>query len=122
MLDFTGMKQFLGLLALGILVGCAPTVRETGRVTSPDGRHDAVLAIKETDATVATPTVVYVVPQGRQKLPRKPVFLADHVENAELTWDSAKVLRIRAKRARIFREVKSIRGVTVQLDIVERER
>ena len=92
-----------GLLLLLLLatVGCSPKVRELARVASPDNTVEAVMAIKETDATVATPTEVYLVGRG-QSLPSDPVFRADHVDGLSVHWTSARHLVVHASNARVF--------------------
>jgi hypothetical protein len=91
------------------MAGCSPVVRELSRLPNPDGSVDAVTAIKETDATVATPTEVYVVGHG-QPLSHDPVFRADNVDGLSLLWTSDRRLVVHAANARVF-----LRRATVEV-------
>jgi hypothetical protein len=108
-----------------ILTACEQNVTEIKRTPNTDGSIDAVIAIKETGATVATPTEIYLVSHG-QKIQGQPVFRADNVEKLALIWDNAIELRIRAKVARVFLNEKSTQittgakptqSITIKLDI-----
>ena len=83
------------------LVACSNEVREMQRVSNASRSIDAVIAIKETGATVATPTEIYVVPSGGE-VKGAPIFRADNVEGLVLTWDGESKLIIRAEKARVF--------------------
>jgi hypothetical protein len=82
------------------LLGCANQVTEIQRISNADS-IDAVIAIQETGATVATPTEVYLLPKS-QNIQGDPVFRADHVEGLKVTWAGESLLIIYARKARIF--------------------
>jgi hypothetical protein len=84
------------------LSACSAKVSETQRLTNPAGTIDAVTAIRETDATVATPTEIYLVRRGAQISGAQPVFRADKLDGLSLTWKSDSYLLIRARVARVF--------------------
>lgn len=99
------MKMLLNL-AIAIVVSllavaCAPKTMEVTRVPSPNGSVDAVSAVRETDATVATPTEIYLAGRG-QSIEGSPVFRADKVVGLSLTWDGDAQLVIHAEVARVF--------------------
>ncbi|MCA9793432.1 MAG: hypothetical protein KC910_16595, partial [Candidatus Eremiobacteraeota bacterium] len=97
------MRPLVWLLLTIALTGCAAPTKELGRTPSPDNKLDAILAIKETGATVSTPTQVYVVNHGERLGPNlNPVLKADHVEEMELVWNSDSELVVRAKKARLW--------------------
>jgi hypothetical protein len=73
------------------------------RVTSPDGRVDAVLIEVPTGATVPTPTELYVTPKGSKPVTGDLVLRADHVDKAGVTWDSERLLAFSYESARIYR-------------------
>lgn len=86
-----------------LVAACSPKITEQNRVRDPSGGLDAVVAVLETDATVATPTVVYVRPAGASAK-GEPVFDADKVEGLKVDWLASDVLRIGAQSARSFVE------------------
>jgi len=110
----------VGVLVVVVFVGLffwllIPSVREVNRIPNPGMTLDAVLAEKETDATVATPIVVYVVAHGGDIDESGLVFQADHVQKLSAVWSSDDQLVITADQARVFRhrpnqEVSSRRG------------
>jgi hypothetical protein len=89
------------LLCILLLTGCAPTVEEVSRVGTQDRLVDAVVCIRQTDATVSTPTEIYLLPAG-EKPSGDPVFRADKVVGLVATWTSNNSLQIEAKEARVF--------------------
>lgn len=99
------MKRFtyfpIQLVLLLFLGACSVEITEMQRISNPAAPVDAVVAIKETDATVATPTEVYVLPKG-MKVSGDPVFRADNVEALRLVWNSESELTIHADKARVF--------------------
>ncbi len=97
-----------GLILLMAATGCAPRVRELSRQSSPDNSIEAVTAVKETDATVDTPSEVYLVQRGGQ-LPAEPAFRADHVGGLSVRWLSNDRLAIHAAAARVFLKSASVR-------------
>jgi hypothetical protein len=100
-------------MAATLLAACSPKITEVSRVRDPSGRLDAIVVIRETDATVATPTEIFVRPAGLAAK-GEPIFDADKVEGLKVDWLAADVLRVRAQEARSFLEQKtyvaSIRG------------
>lgn len=110
------MRTLPAILIL-LLVGCGPSpTKELERVANPSASLQAVHGERQTGATVATPTVVHLVPFG-EALNKEPVFLADHVEGLELEWTSDTELELRAKRARVFKSESEaeVEGTTVTL-------
>lgn len=94
-------NAFLSMFILCAL-GCAPSVKELNRYPNQAGTVEAVLATRETGATVATPAEVYLTPLG-QPIRGNPVFRADHVLGLELEWEGQySQLLIRADEARVF--------------------
>jgi hypothetical protein len=77
-----------------------PAQRNTKRKTR-DGRVDAVGGVFETDATVSTPTVVFLMRAGGE--PKgDPIFSADHLTGLRIRWLSHDELSIGADHARIY--------------------
>ncbi|CCF97648.1 exported hypothetical protein [Ralstonia solanacearum K60] len=99
------MKMMLNIaiaIVVSLLAGaCTPKITEVARVPSPNGLVDAVSAARETDATVATPTEIYLAGRG-QSIEGAPVFRADKVVGLRLTWDGDAQLVIYADVARVF--------------------
>jgi hypothetical protein len=94
--------EWSGLL-LGALLfsGCAPSLEEVSRVRSPDGLLDAAIFVRQTDATVPTPTEIYMLPAGA--LPSgDPIWRADKVAGLKIGWTSAGSLQLQAVEARVF--------------------
>lgn len=123
------LKLFLALIATLICTsGCTNEYAELSRVSNTDNSIDVVLANRETGATVATPTEIFVVPKGSERL-EGAVFRADKVAGATLTWESETQVTIHADAARVFLysstvEVRGAKGelktVRIQLDIKKR--
>lgn len=92
-----------GLLACVFLVaaGCGPAFEEVQRIVSQDRLVDAVVFNRLTDATVATPTEIFVLPAGGGPS-GDSVWRADKVVGLVVTWTSASTLQIEAKEARVF--------------------
>jgi hypothetical protein len=94
-------------LALVFAAACESLVdrREVSRVTSPDGRTDAVLQAADGGATTSIAYQLYLAPKGTQKLPSDEfsVFIADHVEDLKVDWIEPKMLEISYREARIFK-------------------
>ena len=83
------------------ILGCTPILEEIDRVKSPGGQFDAVVFIRQTDATVASPIEIHILPVGG-RVNGKPVWRADKVSGMKLSWESAYSLRISAAEARVF--------------------
>lgn len=117
------------LFVLGTnLTACANQITELQRATNASKSLDAVVAVKETDATVATPTEIFVVPSG-QKAKDNPVFRADNIEGLVVSWENESNLIIRAKKARVFLDRETVvidipgsgkEAISVNLQIMER--
>lgn len=84
------------------LSACSAKVSETQRLTNSSGTIDAIMAIRETDATVATPTEIYLVRHGAKISGAQPIFRADKIDGLSLKWKSDSYLLIRARMARVF--------------------
>ncbi len=114
-------STYLQVLCLAFLYGCGPTpVDEKLRRTDPSGKFDAIVVERGSDATVATPTQVFIAPKGQAIPPdikSQPVIVADHVEKAEVTWPSAGRLRIDLKGGRIFRHLQSDEATAIVLEL-----
>jgi len=95
------MRGVGAVLMLIALPACAPDVTELQRQPSPDGRVECVQAVREVDATVATPTEFYLLPKGRP-VHGDPVFRADKVENISCAWNGNSELLVHAAEARVF--------------------
>ena len=111
------------LCTLILLSGCGPMpVDEKLRRTDPSGKLDAIVVERGTDATVATPTQVFVAPKGQAIKPdtkAEPVLRADHVKKAEVIWASSGRLQIELQGGRIFRHLPLDQpsGVVVQVRV-----
>ena len=107
--DLTVGKCFSVLLCSVVLVvltsACGePPKKEISRVPSPDHIVDAVLVDIEPDvlgATVATPSLVYIVPAGSRQFD-DPVLRGDYFEGLKLVWKRPKYLEIEFEKGRIF--------------------
>jgi hypothetical protein len=86
---------------------------EEGRFASPDGILEAVLVTRATDATVATPTEIYLVSAG-SKVVGEPPFRADHVLDISVSWRDKTSVVVQAKEARPFRQ-------EISQDVVSKE-
>ena len=114
------------VLSVISLIGCSPRISETGRFPSPSGEIDAITAIRETGATVATPTEVYLLPRGNS-VSGEPILRADKVEGLVITWKGDTQIIIHAKTARVFlAQTKAVvvlnsheQVVSVDLDILQ---
>jgi hypothetical protein len=106
MKNFT--KFVIWIFGLLSLVACSNKITETQRISNISNSIDAVLAIKETGATVAIPTEVYLLPKGQQ-IHGEPVFRADNVEGLKLIWDGESTLKIHAEKARVFLHSSSLK-------------
>lgn len=97
----------MALFCLLALVGCQVKVEEKKRSASPNGQLEAVIAIKQTDATVSTPWEVYLVPSG-QPVKGDPVFRGARVKDGvSVSWLSDSEVKIATEEAQIFIQEKS---------------
>ena len=116
-LFFPTLAAFLLCLPLILAERCAhytgmvgPRVyHEQQRTPAPNEGLDAVVTERETDATVATPTEVFLVPTG-EKVSGEPIWLADHAEGVQVVWHGPIHLEIRAPKARTFRHTPSFKA------------
>jgi hypothetical protein len=85
------------------LSGCA-SHREVSRNLSPDGRVEAIIDEVDGGATTSLAYVLYLVPEGTQKLPSQKyaVFVADHIAGLSVNWVEPKLLDLTFRDARIF--------------------
>lgn len=104
------------------VTACSDDIIERQRISNLQKSLDAVVAIKETGATVATPTEVFITPAGTA-VTGNPVFLADKVEDLRVDWRNESTVVIHAKSARVFTHVTVVNGnsdhppTKVELDI-----
>jgi hypothetical protein len=90
------------IVMCGLVAACSPPpFVETQRVKSPSSTLDAIIGERQTDATVATPTEVFVVRAG-EAVAGEPIFRADHVSGLTAVWKSDRELLVRAEAARVF--------------------
>ena len=94
-------RFIIALIACISVFACSDEIMEKQRIPNKTGTIDAILAIRETGATVATPTEIYVVRNG-EKPKGNPIFRADNVEGLVVTWSSESTLIIQAEKARVF--------------------
>jgi len=90
---------------LCVLASCADENvqgTEKARVSSPDGVVDAVLIVKETDATVATPSELYVVPKGTKPTKSAMIMRGDYFANVSLKWKEPRFLELHYDTGRVF--------------------
>ena len=106
------MNKYLVLIAQMFvtlsLFSCSSNIKEVSRVVNESSAIDAVIANRETDATVATPTEIYITQKdGRAK--GEPVFRADNVEGLKLEWRGSEDLKVHAEKARVFLQSTSVK-------------
>ena len=89
---------------LGIIgQGCrGPAPRELARVASNDGKVDAVVWERLTDATVPTPFEVYIVRRGHVPTDDHLVLRIDKSSSPEVRWLRDNELAIRCAGARVW--------------------
>lgn len=122
--DFARWLLCLGLL---VLAGCAePKVQEVKRIPDTRGIKDIVIGEIQSDATVATPTEVYVVPTGHPVPDASAVvFRANKMKNFSVSWTSDGEVLIRADEAQIFFEKNVLDGgpltsTTIKTEVTRR--
>jgi hypothetical protein len=94
----------LALLLIG-LSGCDQSVQETMRVTSPDGKVDAIVTVSNSGAFGATTSEgyqVHVTARGAEPEEADEQFRADHVRALRVYWKANRFLVIEYAEARIF--------------------
>lgn len=75
------------------LAACAPRLEEKRRAESQFHTFEAVVAERQTDATVSTPVEIYIVKTGAP-LQGQPVFKASRVYGLSLDWTGDERLKI----------------------------
>jgi hypothetical protein len=86
-----------------VATACSPTLEELDRVHTDDGLVDAVTFARQTDATVPTPTEIYLLPAGNGPS-GEAIWRADKVRGLVVNWTSGNTLVIQAEEARVFLE------------------
>jgi hypothetical protein len=104
----------VALTMLGVAggTGCrAPAAREVERSVSPDGKIEAVLLERLTDATVSTPFELYMIPRGGTPKDEYIVLRIDRSSAPHIQWLQANEIAVRCDGARIwdFRNFATIR-------------
>src|SRR3954464_5554871 len=90
------------VLGIATLACRRPAPRELTRVTSRDGRVDAVVVERLPDATVSTPFEVYIVPRGRVPNDDTLILRIDKSSAPQLEWMRDNELAVRCRGARIW--------------------
>ena len=90
-------------LAAFLLAACAPKLEELSRRSTNDGLVEVVAYARQTDATVPTPTEIYVLPAGGSPSD-DAVWRADNIRGLALSWSADNVLWVQADEARVFLE------------------
>ena len=118
--------NLLTVASAALIASCSPLpigqpkLTEQQRSANPSGKYEAVVAIRETGATVATPTEIYILKAG-SKPKGDPALRADHVTGLDVRWTSARSVVLHADAARIFLSTNhvSVDGddITIELDI-----
>lgn len=95
----------VGTACLGalLLTACSPKLEELSRQRTNDGLVEAATFARQTDATVPTPTEIYVLPAGSGPS-GEAVWRADKVRGLVLSWPSDSTLSVQAEEARGFLE------------------
>lgn len=95
------IRIFFRIVMLTSLVACTVETNEISRLPNPAKEIDAVVALRETGATVATPTEIYIV-KLLSKIESDPVFRADKIEGLKISWEGNEVVVVHADKARVF--------------------
>jgi hypothetical protein len=91
------------LLLVAFLQGCnSPEGREIERQVSPDKVLDAVLVERQTNATVSTPTELFLVPSGKDWNGQAPTLRGNEFEGLRVIWKRPHFLEIHYKKGRVF--------------------
>lgn len=98
----TGQCAVASAVLLMALVACTGKSSEVGRFKSPDGVVEAVIVERASDATVATPIEVYLVPIGTP-VSGEPLLTGDRFENLFLTWREPRLLELRYTKGRVYK-------------------
>lgn len=103
------MRIHTGLLVASSVVlaigehGCrGPAARELARVASRDGKVEAVVWERLTDATVSTPFEVYLAPRGRVPAETNLILRIDRSSGLEVHWLRDNELAVRCAGARVW--------------------
>ena len=93
----------LTLLGVAGGTGCrGPAAREVVRSVSPDGKIEAVLLERLTDATVSTPFELYMVPRGQTPKDQYLVLRIDRSSAPHIQWLQTNEIAVRCDGARIW--------------------
>jgi hypothetical protein len=95
-----GLTILAFISACGLIDPCED--KEISRITSPDSKIDCVLVERNCGATTCYAYSVFLVPKGGTLRKAQPVYRADHISDLNVRWQTAKMLDIRYKEARIF--------------------
>jgi hypothetical protein len=96
------LRKILVFSLFIVLAGCSYSESEKTRISSPDHKVDVVTTDIGTDATVATPTRIYIVPVGDKIKGEKPILIADQFKIKSIKWVGPKQLIISFYSGRIF--------------------
>jgi hypothetical protein len=109
-------------ICITLIAGCSFPLAEQQRLASPSGKYEVVVAIRETDATVATPTEIYILKAGSRPT-GEPVLRADHVDGLVVRWTGPQSVALHADTARVFHSKEAITvagdAIGVQLEVTE---
>lgn len=90
----------LTLIKLFLFDDCSQ--EESSRITSSDGRIDAVMVKTNCGATTGYSYNIFIVPKGKQPSDNDSVFSSDKTEDLNISWASSSELLITYREARIF--------------------
>ena len=96
------IKKIILFSFLIFIAGCSYPESEKSRISSPDQKLDVVVTNVESNATVATPTRIYIVPSGKNTEHEKPILNADNFKIKSIKWVGPKQLFIAFYSGRIF--------------------
>ena len=104
------LAGLLGLLFFGMIIGCRKRLPplpaelvEVQRISSANGKVDAVLFTSDAGATTSTGTHLFLVPHGQKVQSLKYAVLSmDYVDGLAMQWVSEKEFNVSYSKARIF--------------------
>lgn len=85
-----------------VMCACRGELSERARVTSPDGKLQAIVAERSSGATVATPVELYVVPSNGT-LSGEPLLVGDRFANLRPVWKGPNFLEVQYDKGRVFK-------------------
>jgi hypothetical protein len=84
------------------ILGCTKvSTGEVSRVTSSDGKVDAILVRGNVDATVPTPYELYIAPKGGKPI-GQPVMRGDKFDSLKVAWREPRFLELHYSKGRVF--------------------